>query len=212
MATCNTCCEKNYQANLEIYIGPMYSGKSTNVLTDLSFFHGVGLRCLYINFFGDNRSERREGENFSSHNSTLDNFHPRFETVLAKQLSDINVHDYHVIGIDECHFYKDLIKVVRTWLGEKKIIRCAGLSGDTQMNPIGDTLLLIPMADKVTFIPAKCQDCLDEDKIRGFNIAPFTRRLIDSKEQILIGGKNIYSPCCRYHHNKHQKKEERNSD
>jgi len=31
--------------------------------------------------------------------------------------------------------------------------------------------------------------------------APFTKRLVQSNEQKLIGGKNEYVPVCRYHYN-----------
>jgi len=30
--------------------------------------------------------------------------------------------------------------------------------------------------------------------------APFTKRLVESKEQKFVGGKNEYVPVCRYHY------------
>ncbi len=55
--------------------------------------------------------------------------------------------------------------------------------------PFGNILNLIPMAEEVKKLNAVCIDC--------GNNAGFTKRTVDSKATILIGGSEMYQPVCR---------------
>ena len=182
------------------------------LLQDLTLYADIGFRVLYINHESDIRDEAKEG--FSSHNSMNIHLSPKIKHVTCSSLSKIdrsfmqkeeNIfrYRYDVIGIDECQFFSDLVQVVKIWLNEKRIIRCAGLDGDVFMHPFGDILQLIPLSDFTIKLNAKCHDCLKEDPVRGIVDAPFTWRIGKYKEQKVIGGKDIYLPVCRYHHDFH---------
>ena len=43
-------------ASIDMIIGPMYAGKTTELLRRLSIYKEMGLRCCYINSDKDNRS------------------------------------------------------------------------------------------------------------------------------------------------------------
>ena len=60
-------------------------------------------------------------------------------------------------------------------------------------NQFGDILKLIPEADYITKLTAKCYICN--------NPAPFTKRLNNENDnQIIVGGNELYQPSCREHH------------
>lgn len=103
---------------------------------------------------------------------------------------------------------RDLIETVNRWVNQKHIVvECGGLDGDSDMKPFGHILHLIPMANKVQKLSARCYQCLIELKNIGFKgdrtgiMAPFTACLINKTSQKLVGGADLYKPVCRYHHN-----------
>lgn len=197
---------------LELFIGPMFSGKSTKLCHELSVFADLGKTVLYINSIDDTR---KSGEDkVSTHNSTYTGLSPKIIAVKAKTLREVNVDAFSVIGIDESQFFDDLVEVVDQWVTEKhKVVYCAGLDGDRFRKQFGYTLHLIPLADAVTKLTAKCHSCLSVHPTASppgrrmgnmvITDAPFTAGLSKSKTQKLIGGADTYVPMCRYHYEQH---------
>ena len=85
------------------------------------------------------------------------------------------------------------IKLSRSGPGKKIIV--GGLDGDYQQKPFGELLQLIPLAEKITRLSALCQQCLDGTP------AYFTKRTVQSDDQLLIGGAESYQPVCFKHLN-----------
>ena len=96
-----------------------------------------------------------------------------------------------VIGIDEAQFFNDLYNFVVLAENYNKIIIVSGLDGDYQRKPIGQILLLIPLCDTVTKLHA--YDMIDKDGTPGI----FTKRIINSKAQVVIGAENEYMAVSR---------------
>ena len=55
------------EGSITLYIGCMYSGKTTALFRKLSIYSEMGLRCLYINSSLDNRTNT----DFSTHNPLI---------------------------------------------------------------------------------------------------------------------------------------------
>ena len=53
--------------SLDLIIGPMFSGKTTELVRRLNTFAAIGKKCVYINSSLDNREEK----DFSTHNPDL---------------------------------------------------------------------------------------------------------------------------------------------
>lgn len=66
----------------------------------------------------------------------------------------------------------------------------AGLDLDFLRNPFWGTLELAKLADKLIQLTAKCTRCKNEKAI-------FSKRIIQSKELIAIGGAESYQPSCK---------------
>ena len=100
-----------------------------------------------------------------------------------------------IILIDEAQFFNDLFNfAVYASDIDKKTIIVFGLDGDYKKEAFGDILKLIPHAEKVTKLNAFCQICKDG------TLASFTKRLINSEKQAIIGNQDCYMAVCRKHH------------
>jgi thymidine kinase len=175
---------------LELIIGPMYSGKSTELLRRLSVFasnkfnHG---KILYVNAAITIAAKSGLTHSSSSPSS------PSSKGIIythRELLAGINIRDFKIIGIDEAQFFPDLIEFCELAEKEKTKMIVAGLSGSFDRKPIGKIIDLIPLCDDITRLYALCRQC-------GIKPAIFSQRLSDSKEEILIGSDMEYQPVCR---------------
>lgn len=202
---------------LDITVGPMFSGKTSYVTFVLTKFADIGTektryRVCYINYEGDDReTEGGDGLKFSSHSSTLRHMSEKIDCFKAKRLSDIDVTSYHVVGVDESHFYPDLKDTVLYWVNvlHKHVIVC-GLDGDFRQNPIGQTLELISESDDHRKLRSQCDLCMESvgTKVRPRTVdfsASFTIRITDETDPLVVGGVDKYKSVCRYHLNKHKR-------
>lgn len=193
---------------LIMIIGPMFSGKTTSLISELTRYIDLEVPVAYINSSDDTRADY-----FSTHNSSLNQVSPKFKTLKAKklfELDEILLENFEVLAIDESQFFEDLLGFVKNWLTKGKIIYVAGLDGDIEQKIFGDLVYLIPYATEVRKLNAVCELCRKEKCIV---LAPFTIRKVQEHnnhlEQKVIGGKDIYLPVCSFHlfqQKEHEKK------
>ena len=168
---------------LEIFLGPMFAGKSTEIIRRIRKMKFIGKKILVVKPQIDNRYNE---DKITSHD------YETADCIIVTNLSELNVKDYNTIIIDEGQFFNDLKEYVISWVDIFDInVVVAGLDGDFQRQPIGQMLELIPYAESCIKLNALCSKCKD-----GTN-ASFTHRIIHSNEQILIGGSDTYIPLCR---------------
>ncbi|KAG4948852.1 hypothetical protein JHK82_042038 [Glycine max] len=98
-----------------------------------------------------------------------------------------------VIGIDEAQFFDDLYEFCRQAADhDGKTVIVAGLDGNYLRRSFGSVLDIIPLADSVTKLTARCEICGKR--------ACFTLRKTQDKQIELIGGVDVYMPVCRQHY------------
>ncbi len=189
---------------LKLYMGPMYSGKTSRLMKKITKLADLGMSVLYVNY-SEYKRESYGDDRCSTHNSQFTHISPKIATLKKIQLNEIDISPYSVIGVDESQFFLDLVPVVSRWVhGDRKIVFCAGLDGDFRRRPIGNLLGLISLANDYKKLSAKCHQCL-EDSLDNYIVtsmvdAPFTARIVPGEEQKLIGGTDAYVPLCRYHY------------
>ena len=163
---------------LHIIIGPMFSGKTTFLSTQLA----KEKKSLYINHTIDNR-----GELFYSHDPNVS--FTNIDCIKASELTDDLVKNHDFIGIDEAQFFKNLKSQVLHWVEDlKKNVYIVGLNCDYKREKFGEIIDLVTLADSVKIIHSKCSGC-DQNSL-------FSHRSNDEKDQIVIG-KSEYVPLCR---------------
>jgi len=185
---------------LKLIIGCMFSSKTSSLLSEINRYKHITDKILVINSILDKERQTHNENVIETH----DNKHwPAFMVNTLQELK--NTHHYkqkyddaEIIIIDEGQFYNDLYTFIRNELfsqTNKKIFIVAGLSGDYKMEPIGDIIKLVPLADEIIKLDAYCIYCKDG------TLASFTSKLpsVSNNSQITIGKGEIYSPCCRNH-------------
>lgn len=178
----------NTDSYLKIIIGPMWSGKSTEVIKIYKHNCIAQISTLVINYEEDKRYDK---EKLSTHDKVMipcDRY-----TNLTDLLKLPNLDFYKCIVIDEAQFFHDLYVVVEELLKRNKFVYICGLDSDFEMKKFGHIIDLVPMADEVIKKQALCAICRNGKK------ASFTKRLSKENVQKLIGTNN-YIPVCRSCH------------
>lgn len=186
---------------LEIFMGPMYSGKSTKALFKLSSMADQNFRCLYVNSKKDVRKTESEDDMVSTHNSSYSRPSPKIDCVKVNRLSEVNVSNYEYVAVDELQFFDDAFQNVIDWLNCGKYVIVASLDGDCYRRKFGDVLDLIPHANAVTKLTAYCHNCREINKT--LVPAPFSARMTNDASAELIGGTDLYKAMCRACHDFH---------
>lgn len=170
---------------LKLYLGPMFAGKTSAIVQNYRRYTRALKRVLVINHTFDTRYS-------STHLSTHDGI--EIPCVFARTLSILTdtVRDkYDVILINEGQFFEDIFETTIKWTEElSKMIFVCALDGDSNREPFGDILRLIPYADTYEKLTSVCESC-------GSN-APFTYREpeLSNGEKIQIGVSQ-FKPLCR---------------
>jgi thymidine kinase len=169
---------------LHLIIGPMFSGKSTLLLTRYRRYKIAGKNCILIKYGNDNRYDE-------SNTMLVTHDQIKYEAVACTKLEDLNdfIKDYDVICIDEIQFYPDAAKYCDQWAFEGKIVEACGLNGDYLRKPFEQISLLIPLSDDIQHVKAVC-------KTTGLD-APFSYRTSKEEGQEVIGGQDKYRAVSR---------------
>lgn len=175
---------------LELIIGPMFSGKSTELIRKIRLLKIIKRKVLVLKPSIDNRYLNGK---ITSHN---------YDSVDCKvikkleEISDDDVKNYDTVIIDEGQFFTDLKNNVIKWIDDFSIdVIIGALDGDFEKQPFGQILELIPHSNNCTKLNSLCSKCSDGTE------APFSLRIIKSSDIVLIGGIESYIPVCRKHFN-----------
>jgi len=172
-------------AYLELFIGPMYSGKTSSLIQIYRKFVFCNISVAVINHTSDTRYDNTM---LSTHDKIMI---PCIQTERISNIwKDPVLQSAKVVLINEAQFYPDLYEYVLFMLANKKKIYIYGLDGDFERKKFGEILDLIPLCDKITKLSALCGMCKNGEP------AIFSLRLSTQREQTLIGSDN-YLPVCR---------------
>ena len=183
---------------IELVIGCMYSGKSTELQRQVKRFNSIHKKVMVIKHNSDTRYD--SGQYLSTHDGTkikcigLDNLN-FIRTKDQKEIYDV-FENADVVVIEEGQFFPNLFEniVYATDICHKHCI-IGGLNGDFQRNPFGDIIRLVPHADNILKLSALCVLC------NHVTDAHFSKRITESIEQVLVGSGEHYIPVCRKHYN-----------
>jgi thymidine kinase len=180
-------------AKLDIIFGPMFAGKSTELLRRINQLKVLKLPFLVVKPNIDTRySEKAEIVSHDESKYPCLMYSNLNELVKKIKLDDIK---YNTIFIEESQFFPDLFDNV-IYIVEKLNINTVivGLDGDSNRNTFGDITKLIPYSDNCYKISSLCKKCGDGTK------AIFTNKIIKNNNVIDVGTDDIYEALCRKHY------------
>jgi thymidine kinase len=176
--------------SLDIIIGPMFSGKSSRILSIVSRYEAIKTPILVIKHSSDTRYE-------FGHTDVVTHDKRKVPCISVQNLFYEEVMDrigaYQVIIVDEAQFFDRLVPFVEhvvDTLG--KNLYLVGLDGDSNRRRFGELLDCIPLADRVEKISAFCHRCSD-----GTPGLFSYRRKGPGDQQVIVGGPERYQSLCR---------------
>jgi len=173
---------------LELFIGPMFSGKTSKLLEIYKQCKFCNIPVAVINHAAD---KRYHNTMLSTHDGNMipciqtDDLLTTWDCKENKELNDAKV-----ILINEGQFFPHLSDIVKSMLDDNRKVYVAGLDGDFERRKFGEILDLIPLCDKVTKFTSLCGLC--KNGAAGI----FSKRISSETQQMLIGSDN-YIPVCR---------------
>lgn len=175
-------------AKLTFTYAAMNSSKSLNLLAVRHNYIESGMNPIVGNFkgddrFGESKIASRAGleckVDFTFDNETI------FKSgwILEKKAS--------IIIIDEAQFLTkaQVLQLVYIVDNYNIPVMCYGLRSDFLGELFEGSATLLAYADKIKELKTLCFNCGE--------IARFNKRLVESKEQVVIGGNDVYKPVCR---------------
>lgn len=170
------------RGQIQLIIGPMFSGKTTELMRRLKRYEVANHKCLIVKYAGDTRYDE---ENISTHDRQA------MAAVKATSLSNLKSasSDFRVIGIDEGQFFPDIVEFAEYMADAGKVVVIAALDGTYQRQGFPSILTLVPLSESVIKLSAVCMVCYAE--------AAYTKRRGQEKEVEVIGGTDKYMAVCR---------------
>jgi thymidine kinase len=174
---------------LEVICGPMFSGKSEEMIRRLRRAEIAGHRVV---LFKPNLDDRYDAADIVSHAGA------RMRGVPVSSSRELlaRAHEVEVVGIDEVQFFDHEIVAGALALAEKGVrVVAAGLDQDFRRLPFGPMPALLAHAEFVDKLQAVCHRCGGP--------ATTTQRLVDgepapySGETIVVGANEQYEARCR---------------
>lgn len=177
--------------SLDLIIGPMFSGKSSTLISIIRKHEALGLNCIAYKPKLDDRQGTDEYI-YTHDGSKISAYRTQY---LMPQLLSYHFEDARLIVIEEGQFFPDLYQFVSVAVETfKKNVIVAGLDGDRFRKPFGQILDLIPLADRITKLTSFCKLCGDGTP------ALFSYSDSSKTDTILVAGADLYMPLCRKHY------------
>ncbi|XP_063149393.1 LOW QUALITY PROTEIN: thymidine kinase, cytosolic [Candoia aspera] len=200
------------RGQIQVIFGPMFSGKSTELMRRVRRFQIAQYKCLLVKYAKDTRYCVN---GVSTHDRNT------MEAMSACYLKDVQQEALNsaVVGIDEGQFFPDIIEFCETMANEGKTVIVAALDGTFQRKAFGNILQLVPLAECVVKLNAVCMECYreasytkrlgTEKEVRAVRAFPFFKGfpstcvrsvpVMDQEQQNVevIGGADKYHSVCR---------------
>jgi len=175
-------------ATIELIIGSMFSGKSTELLRRCRTYEAIKKNIYMINHEVDIRC----GNEIKTHDNSV------YKATKCKLLTDLNIpKNIDVIAIDEAQFFPDIVDFIKHYEKLDYIILIAGLDGDSNRNKFGFILDIIPYCNNVVKLHAMCSVC------NNGTLGLFSKRYLaglDDNNIVCVGAKEKYMSVCRKHY------------
>jgi thymidine kinase len=170
---------------VEVIAGCMFSGKTEELIRRLNRAIIAKQSVVVFKPIIDDRYAKEE---VASHGGVT------IEAIPVSDPQEIydRCKEADVVGVDEVQFFDEsVVEVVQALANEGKRVICAMLDMDYRGVPFGAVPGLMATAEEVDKVHAVCVCC-------G---GPATRsqRIVDSSDQVLVGGADAYEARCRRH-------------
>ena len=172
---------------LILNVGPMFSGKTTELLRLFERKTHAGVPCILVKFAGD---DRYSNDCVVSHRDTFGNVR-QMPSVSLSKLRDLELflkeEGINTVFIDEIQFFPDK-EFIAELLNRDINVTASGLNGDWRAKMFPGMADLFAMAYDIKMFQSVCGFCKSEN-------ACYSKKIVKDKDG--IGGSEMYRAACR---------------
>lgn len=186
---------------IHVVCGPMYAGKSTRAVITARQWQNLGKRVLTIKPAIDDRYGRNTAVYTHDDPGAKLECYPVPTLELQSRINSTDPPNQYltadVIVVEEAQFFTSGLMgfCLTAAEADDKRVYVYGLDGTAKREPFGEIHKLCAVADTFTKCTAMCQLCANGTP------APFTAATKELPQgDILVGGREIYTPLCRMHY------------
>ncbi|KAJ3438356.1 thymidine kinase cytosolic [Anaeramoeba flamelloides] len=184
----------NFEGHIELILGPIFSGKTSELIRRINRFSYASKKCLILKFSEESENEKKSFKTHSGYD------YKALATDTLDRVSE-QVKEFQVIGIDDGQFFPKIADFAEKLANEGKVVLIAALDGTFERKPFGCITQLIPRCENLVKLGSVCMVCYKEGS--------FSKRTTNEKQVKLLGGTEKYISVCRreYFESKSHKKE-----
>lgn len=175
------------QGSLEVICGPMFSGKSEELIRRIK---RAIIARQRVQVFKPALDDRYDASAIASHSQG------RHDAIPVKDSDELRRHldpEAEVVALDEVQFLDEGILPVIDALADRGVrVIAAGLDQDSNGEPFGIMPIILAKAEYITKLQAICMVCGAQ--------AGRTQRLVLTGGQVLVGAAEAYEARCRHCH------------
>ena len=178
------------KGNFTMFVGPMFGGKTTKLLSALDRYKYQGRNILVFKPSVDERYSK--GEIVTHWGTKLAATRISAGEEIYNYLDDTWTTGGHVIAVDEAFMIRGIgdVLISLSRLGHTVLVSSLQLSSDG--TPSKEVMKMMPYATKIEVCPAVCSECSND--------AYYTQKIGGrSDHKIEIGGAEMYQPRCHKH-------------
>lgn len=184
------------KGHIELVIGPMFSGKSTELQRRLRRYALAHKTCFLVQYSKDTRYDTATADPETGAPRAALVTHDR--RVVPAHCAVERLRDAaaavppgtHVIAVDEAQFFPDAVEVCQAWADAGVTVLVAALDATYERLPFDVTTRLVAVAEDVVKLVSVCADCGDDRALWSFRTTTATALEV-------IGGADAYKPLCR---------------
>lgn len=171
------------KGEIQLIVGPMFAGKSTELIRRVRRFKQTKKSVIVVKHSSDTRYS--DDGAVSTHD--MGTYPATSANKLMPLLDTLQKHD--IIAIDEGQFFPDIVEVAEILANDGKVVIVSGLDGNFMRKPFSSIAELQSLADSVEKLTSVCCKC--------HSIAPFSARISDETDEVVVGGADKYVAVCR---------------
>jgi thymidine kinase len=185
----------------EVITGPMFSGKTDELIRRIKLARIAGLRVMGIKPKRDSREKDIVSHKINGDGTVFEDAssYPAFEVERPEELEDlIREHKPDLLGVDEAQFLShDFVGFFKKLLESEEYshlrIIIAGLNMTSEGYPFGPMPEFIALADAETRLKAVCFRCKEYPPTATMSFY----KKGEKDNPVEVGGVNIYEARCR---------------
>ncbi|EYC26371.1 hypothetical protein Y032_0010g1121 [Ancylostoma ceylanicum] len=174
-------CHSPLRGKITCILGPMFSGKTTELLRMHDRQMIARRKCVLVKYAGDTRYDP---ELVATHTKVTG----QGITIKAHKLSEVEEQIFdpsvQVVSIDEGQFFSDCAETCDRLACMGKVVYVAVLNGTFERKPFPQVSLLLPYADEIKQVVAVCVGC-------GSDASYSFRNTLDKKVDKIVGDRGL---------------------